>query len=250
MCSNSLDDAPEVFSHPNESVICHLYLFHCVLLCVGVCAQFLMFPCVPGAWMSPGLYCQSPKCFLSLSFLPIYSLLIHFSYISTFTSWLLILYYSVPSCLFWSSFHIHLCVLSCCCTCAWAHAHMPLFILTALFSSCLTSSESCGCRRAGRRRIFFSVTEMLGITQSGFQRGPCFWKYPGHMGIWCLTRGGVLTLLSGCQIRLTSDSLELCTGQAWAGLHPSLWLTLYPLLCKPHIKAEQAIMAIWQQQQK
>lgn len=139
MCSNSLDDAPEVFSHPNESVICHLYLFHCVLLCVGVCAQFLMFPCVPGAWMSPGLYCQSPKCFLSLSFLPIYSLLIHFSYISTFTSWLLILYYSVPSCLllvfishtFVCAFMLlHLCLSTC--THAPLHSHCTFLLLSDL----------------------------------------------------------------------------------------------------------------------
>lgn len=108
----------------------------CGTLCVGVCALFLMFPCAPGAWMSPGLYCQSPKCFVSLSFLPIYSLLIHFSCISIFTSWLLILYFSMPSCLFLSSFHVHLCVLLCCCTCAWAHAplhaHCTLLLLPVL----------------------------------------------------------------------------------------------------------------------
>lgn len=104
--------------HPDESVICHLCLFYCVVLCVCVYALFLIFPCVLGACVLQTL---------SLSFLPIYSLWIHFLYISIFTSWLLILCFNVPSCLFLSSFHIHLCVLSCSCTCACALAHNASF---------------------------------------------------------------------------------------------------------------------------
>lgn len=80
MWSNGLDDVPEVFSHPNESVICHLCLLQCVVLCVCVCAWFLMFPCVPGAWMSSDPYCKSSKSFLSLScqFTPFWSISLTF----------------------------------------------------------------------------------------------------------------------------------------------------------------------------
>lgn len=122
MCRSGLDDVPEVFHHLKW--VCDL-----LLVLFSVCGT--LYVCL---WSIPNL----PMCIwsldvswsvlsvlqtLSLSFLPIYSLLIHFLYISIFTSWLLILCFSEPSCFFLSSFHIHLCVLSCCCTCAWAHAH-------------------------------------------------------------------------------------------------------------------------------
>lgn len=188
--------------------VCDLSLV-LIAVCGTVCVCLCSIPNVPMCTWSLDVSWSvlSVLQTLSVSFLPIYSLLIHFSYISIFTSWLLILCFSVPSCLFLSSFHRHWCVLSCCCTCAWECAHMPLFTLTALLSSCLSSNESCEWRRAGRRRIFPSPTELLGIAQFGFERPPWYWKYPGPTGIWCLTRGGALTLLCGSQICFTSDSL-------------------------------------------
>lgn len=42
MCSSGLDDAPEVFTQANESVICHLCLIQCGSICMTVCMGALI----------------------------------------------------------------------------------------------------------------------------------------------------------------------------------------------------------------
>lgn len=134
----------------------------CGTVCMSVCIRFLMFLCTSAAQMSPGLYhqlIQTLFLFLSCPFAYPQSV---FSSVSTFISSLLPLYFNVISCLFMSSFHIYFCMLSCWCTCAWACAHTPFSMLPALLSSCLSHSETCRWRRAGRRRNFLSIIRTAG----------------------------------------------------------------------------------------
>lgn len=143
------------------------------LVLIPVCGTLYVCLCsVPNVPMCTGLYCQSSKRFLSLScqLTPSDLFLLHFHVCfliadPLFQCALLPLFVFISHTLV-SAFMLL--------PRAWSCAHMPLFVLTALFSSCLSSSESSGWRRAGRRRIFLSVTELLEITQFGFEGGLYF----------------------------------------------------------------------------
>lgn len=198
MWSNGLDDVPEVFSHPNESVICHLCLLQCVVLCVCVCAWFLMFPCVPGAWMSSDPYCQSSKSFLSLScqFTPFWSISLTFPCL-------------LPNC--WS--FVSVCPLASFClhfiytgVCFHACAPVPENVHTCPFSLLLhffllpVLQWELWEEKGRQKENFPFCNRTTGNCPVWVERGLCFWKYPGPTGIWCLTRGVALTLLCGSHL--------------------------------------------------